>query len=127
MIEKIVSKIAPVPIGPYAQAIRSGDLLFCSGQTPVDPQTMLIETNDVTTQTHRAIRNLELVLEGAGLTLRHVVKTTVFLTDMNQFAAMNKVYGECFGDHTPARTTIAVRELPLKALVEIECIASFTN
>ncbi|HEY5825845.1 MAG TPA: Rid family detoxifying hydrolase [Cyclobacteriaceae bacterium] len=116
---------APKVIGPYAQAIQTGSLLYCSGQTPLDPITMKIEVSDIEGQTLRVIKNLEMVLGSAGLKLSDVVKTNVFLTDMNLFAPMNAVYAELFGDHRPARSTVAVKGLPYGALVEIECIAEF--
>lgn len=114
---------APRAIGPYAHAVRVGPLLFCSGQTPIDPETMQLVEGDIGAQTARVLRNVELVLHAAGLTLASVVKTTVYLTSMDDFAAMNAAYAEAFGAHTPARTTVAVRALPLGAQVEIECIA----
>lgn len=120
------SASAPKAIGPYSQAIRTGNLLYCSGQTPVDPSTMKIEEPGIEEQTKRAIGNLRLVLEAAGLTLQQVVKTNVFLADMELFPKMNAIYAECFGEHRPARTTVAVKGLPLNALVEIECIAEFS-
>jgi len=118
---------APKAIGPYSQAIRTGNLLYCSGQTPVDPATMKIESSDAESQTLTAIQNLEIVLQEAGLKLTDVFKTNVYLSDMENFAKMNLVYAECFGTHRPARTTIAVKGLPYNALVEIECIAEFKN
>jgi 2-iminobutanoate/2-iminopropanoate deaminase len=118
---------APKAIGPYSQAIRTGNLLYCSGQTPIDPSTMKIEEAEIEGQTKRVIENLRLVLESAGLSLQQVVKTNVFLADMDLFAGMNTIYAECFGEHRPARTTVAVKGLPLNALVEIECIAEFSQ
>ena len=118
---------APKAIGPYAQAIRTGHLLYCSGQTPLDPATMQLVTGDIALQTRQAISNVVSVLKAAGLTLDHVVKTTVYLTDIANFDSMNAVYGECFGKHRPARTTIAVKALPYHSLFEIECIAEFEN
>lgn len=114
---------APEAIGPYCHATQLGKLVFCSGQTPLDPKTMAIAGSNVGKQTERALRNLEVVLEGLNLSLENVLKTTVFLTDMTHFTEMNQAYASCFGDHTPARTTVAVRSLPRNALVEIECIA----
>jgi 2-iminobutanoate/2-iminopropanoate deaminase len=116
---------APGAIGPYSQAIRTGNLLYCSGQTPLDPKSMKVEALDIGEQTRQAIHNLQAVLEEAGLTLSDVVKTNVYLTDMKDFSEMNAVYTESFGQHRPARTTVAVRALPLEARVEIECIAEF--
>lgn len=114
---------APGAIGPYSHAIQSGNLIFCSGQTPLDPQTMKLVGSNIEQQTEQALTNLETVLNGTGLSLQNVVKTTVFLKDMADFAGMNAVYGRRFAPHRPARTTIAVKQNPLDALVEIECIA----
>ena len=121
------SNNAPKAIGPYSQAIQTGNLLYCSGQTPLDPESMKIEIANIEGQTKRAIKNLEAILQEAGLTLKNVVKTNVFLTDMENFSKMNEIYKLCFGDHRPARTTVAVKGLPYNALVEIECIAEFKN
>ncbi|MFW0740007.1 RidA family protein [Flavobacterium sp. T12S277] len=121
------SKDAPKSIGPYSHAIQSGNLLYCSGQTPIKPERMKIEIADVKGQTHRVIKNLQAVLQEAGLTLNHVIKVNVFLTDMGNFSGMNEVYALCFGEHRPARSTVAVKGLPYDALVEIECIAEFKN
>jgi len=114
---------APQAIGPYCHAIQTGSLVFCSGQTPLDPETMQIVGADIGQQTERVLQNLEIVLEGLGLSLQNVVKTTVFLKDMADFERMNAVYARMFAPHRPARTTIAVKQNPLDALVEIECIA----
>ena len=114
---------APQAIGPYCDAIEVGNLVFCSGQTPLDPETNELVGADIKEQTERALKNLAIVLEGMGLSLENVVKTTVFLKDMADFRGMNDVYGQMFGAHRPARTTISVRQNPLDALVEIECIA----
>ena len=116
------SEFAPRAVGPYAQAVRTGNLLFCSGQIPLDPETMTITGLTVQEQTARILDNLTAVLRPLDLTLDNVVKTTVFLTDMADFQAMNEVYAKRFGDHTPARSTIAVKALPLGALLEIEAI-----
>lgn len=124
-MQKIFTASAPKAIGPYSQAIRTGNLLYCSGQTPLDPVTMKIEANTIEEQTIRVIENLKLVLQEAGLELKNVVKTNVFLSDMELFAGMNAVYAACFGDHRPARSTVAVKGLPYNAMVEIECIAEF--
>jgi len=114
---------APQAIGPYCHAIRVGNLVFCSGQTPLDPDTMELVGSDIKTQTERVLQNLTIVLNGLGLSLQNVVKTTVFLKDMADFQGMNEVYARIFGAHRPARTTVSVRQNPLDALVEIECIA----
>lgn len=113
----------PAPLGPYAPAVRAGSLLFLSGQTPVDPLTGALVTGDIAAQTTRALRNLEIVLQSAGGTWSNVVKTTVFLRDMGDFAAMNAAYAAHTGSTLPARSTIAVAGLPLDARVEIEAIA----
>lgn len=118
---------APEAIGPYSHAIRSGDFVFCSGQTPLDPATMQLVGNTIGEQTRRVLENLATVLGGMGLSLQNVVKTTVFLKDMGDFQGMNVVYGEIFGSHKPARSTIAVKQNPLDALVEIECIAEINQ
>lgn len=114
---------APAAIGPYSHAIQSGNFVFCSGQTPIDPKTMQIVGTTIEEQTARALQNLAIVLAGLGLTLQSVVKTTVFLKDMNDFEGMNNVYAKAFAGHRPARSTIAIRQNPLDALVEIECVA----
>lgn len=114
---------APKAIGPYAQAIRSGNLLFCSGQTPLDPATMTIPYLTIEEQTLRVLENLELVLIAAGANRTHIVKTTVFLKNFADFERMNRVYEAFFGTHKPARSTVEVSRLPKDALVEIECIA----
>ncbi len=114
---------APGAIGPYSQAIRTGNMVYCSGQIGLDPQQGQITAPDIAGQTRQALRNLSAVLEAAGTDLRHVVKTTVFLVHMSDFAAMNEVYGEVFRTQPPARSTVAVAELPRQALVEIEAVA----
>ena len=114
---------APAAIGPYSQAIQTGNLVFCSGQTPLDPATMELVGTTIEEQTERVLQNLSIVLEGLGLSLQNVVKTTVFLKSMDDFQGMNGVYAKKFGEHRPARSTIAIRQNPLDALVEIECIA----
>lgn len=114
---------APDAIGPYCHATQVGNLIFCSGQAALDPETMRLTGATIGEQTMQALTNLETVLKGLGLSLQNVAKTTVFLKDMADFQGMNKVYAQMFGDHKPARSTIAVRQNPLDALVEIECIA----
>jgi 2-iminobutanoate/2-iminopropanoate deaminase len=122
-LEKVQTGGAPAAIGPYSQAIAHGGLVFTAGQIPLDPATMQLVEGDVAAQTERVMQNLAAVLEAAGASLASVVKTTVFLADMNDFAAMNEVYGRWFGDHAPARSTVQVSRLPRDARVEIECIA----
>lgn len=113
---------APPAIGPYSQAITAGDFVFCSGQIPLTPDGTLIE-GDVAAQTRQVLRNLQAVLAAAGSSLDQVIKTTVFLTDMRDFAAMNAVYAEFFPVHPPARSTVQVARLPRDARVEIEAVA----
>ncbi len=118
---------APAAIGPYNQAIRYGNFVYTSGQVALDPASGQLVGDDVQTQTHRVFQNLQAVLESAGSSLNNIVKTTVFLTSMSDFQAMNTVYAEYFQETKPARSTIAVVELPRKALVEIECVAVVAN
>lgn len=114
---------APAAIGPYSQAMLVGDLLFTSGQIPLLADGTLND-GDITTQTTQVLANLKAVIEAAGASLDKVVKTTVFLKNLDDFVAMNKVYGETFGSHTPARSTVQVAKLPRDVLVEIEAIVS---
>lgn len=114
---------APAAIGPYSQAIQAGNLVFVSGQIPVDPATGEFAGSDITTQTRQSLRNVKAILEQAGYTCADVVKTTVLLADMGDFAAMNAVYAEFFSEPYPARAAFAVRQLPKGALVEIEAVA----
>ena len=114
---------APKAIGPYSQAIAIDKLVFCSGQIPIDPATGNLIEGNVEAQTHRVLKNLSAVLQAAGSDLQHVVKTTVFLQSMNDFAAMNAVYGTYFSQTPPARSTIEVAKLPKGAQVEIDAIA----
>jgi 2-iminobutanoate/2-iminopropanoate deaminase len=114
---------APRAIGPYSQAIVTSDLVFTAGQIALDPGTMELLGGDVAAQTDRALKNVAAVLEAAGSSLGHVIKTTVYLLDMADFAKMNEVYTRHFGDHRPARSTVAVAGLPKQARVEIDAIA----
>ncbi len=114
---------APAAIGPYSQAIRWGQFVYTSGQVALDPTNGELVGADVQAQTHRVLQNLQAVLTSAGSSLASVVKTTVFLTHMSDFQAMNAVYASYFTGVAPARSTVAVAELPRKALVEIECVA----
>ncbi len=123
-MKKVVSSAdAPAAIGPYSQAIGAGQLLFCSGQLPVVPKTGDLVAQDASAQARQVLENLGAVLKTGGSSYAHVVKTTVFLTDLNDFAAMNSVYSEFFPDAPPARSTIQVAALPKGAKVEIEAIA----
>jgi 2-iminobutanoate/2-iminopropanoate deaminase len=119
----IATELAPKAIGPYSQGIRADGFVFCAGQTPIDPETGKLIDGDISAQTRRVLRNLAAILDAAGTALSKVVKTTVFLTDMANFKAMNEVYAEFFPINPPARSTFAVAGLPLGASVEIECIA----
>ncbi len=121
--ERVATAGAPAAIGPYSQAIIAGDLVFASGQIALDPQSGQLVEGDVRDQTRRALQNLGAVLLAAGSDLALVVKTTVFLSSMADFAAMNEVYAEFFQGEPPARSTIAVAELPRRALVEVEAVA----
>lgn len=123
MKEIISTDKAPGAIGPYSQAVRAGGMIFCSGQIPIDPVTGEFAATDIAGQTDQVLRNLEAVLEAAGAGLGDVVKTTVFLADMNDFGAMNEVYAARFGGNKPARATVQAAALPRGARVEIECIA----
>jgi 2-iminobutanoate/2-iminopropanoate deaminase len=114
---------APKAIGPYSQAVVSGSLLFCSGQIPLDPATGQVVAGDIGAQTRRVLTNLGAVLAAAGASFDHVVKTTVYLADMEDFAAMNAVYGEFFTSPAPARSTIEAARLPRDARLEIDVIA----
>jgi 2-iminobutanoate/2-iminopropanoate deaminase len=120
---QITTPKAPAAIGPYSQGVRIGQFIYTSGQIPLDPTSGEIVGEDIATQTHRVLQNLQAVLNQAGSSLSNVVKTTVFLTSMSDFQAMNAVYATYFNETLPARTTVAVAELPRKALVEIECVA----
>ena len=115
---------APAAIGPYSQAVQAGNLLFVSGQIPIDPATGVFAGEDITTQTRQSLTNVKAILEEAGYALSDVVKVTVLLADMGDFAAMNAVYAEFFTSDCPARAAFAVKELPRGAKVEIEVIAA---
>lgn len=123
MRNPVSSPTAPKAIGPYSQAVWTGNLLYCSGQTPIDPATGKLVDGGISEQTAQAFNNLESVLAAAGLTMDNVIKVNVYLTSMGNFSGMNQVYQERFAAPYPARTTVAVAELPLNAMVEIELIA----
>lgn len=122
-METISTDKAPGAIGPYSQAIKANGMVFCSGQIPIDPATGNFVSDAVAEQTEQVFRNLSEVLAAAGTSLEKVVKTTVFLADMNDFAEMNEVYSRFFTDNKPARATVQAARLPRDAKVEIECIA----
>lgn len=124
MNEVISTSDAPGAIGPYSQAIKAGGFVFCSGQIPIDTATGEFVSGGVTEQTEQVLKNLSAVLKAAGATLESVVKTTVFLADMNDFTAMNDVYAKYFSSNKPARATVQAARLPRDARVEIECVAT---
>ncbi|MDQ6788546.1 MAG: RidA family protein [Acidobacteriota bacterium] len=124
MKEIISTENAPGAIGPYSQAVKVGGFVFCSGQIPIDPQTGDFVAGEVAEQTEQVLKNLTAVLGAAGTYLNNVVKTTVFLADMNDFTAMNEVYARYFSENKPARATVQAARLPRDARVEIECIAT---
>jgi 2-iminobutanoate/2-iminopropanoate deaminase len=123
MIESIRTDRAPQAIGPYSQAVKANGMVFASGQIPLDPKTMQLVDGDIRTQTEQVLANLRAVLEAAGTSPDRVVKTTVYLIDMNEFAEMNEVYSAFFAEHRPARSTVQAARLPRDARVEIDVIA----
>jgi 2-iminobutanoate/2-iminopropanoate deaminase len=125
MEKKIINTSgAPAPIGPYSQAVQAGNLLFISGQVPINPATGSIEATDITGETQQVMQNLQAVLQEAGYDFNHVVKTTIFLSDMSLFTSVNEVYGKYFTGNFPARETVAVKGLPRNVNVEISMIAA---
>ncbi len=122
-IKVVTTPDAPAAIGPYSQAISVGNLVFCSGQIALDPVTMQIVGEDIETQTKQVFKNIRAVLKAENLTLSNIVKCTVFMKDLNDFAKMNTLYAEEFGTNKPARSTVQVARLPKDVLIEIECIA----
>jgi 2-iminobutanoate/2-iminopropanoate deaminase len=124
MKEVVSTQDAPGAIGPYSQAIKTNGMVFCSGQIPIDPSTGEFAAWDVAGQTEQVIKNLDAVLKASGTSLENVVKTTVFLADMNDFTAMNEVYSRFFDQNKPARATVQAARLPRDAKVEIDCIAT---
>lgn len=123
MKEIIATDKAPGAIGPYSQAVKAGNLVFVSGQIPIDPATGNFVSEEIAEQTEQVLKNLKAVLEAAGASIASVVKTTVFLADMNDFGVMNEIYGRYFGENSPARATVQAARLPRDARVEIDCIA----
>jgi len=123
MRDIIETKAAPSPIGPYSQAIRTNGLIFISGQIPVRPETGLVVEGGIEDQTHQVMKNLSAILHAAGSGLDKVVKTTVFLSNLDDFAGFNRIYEEYFGEAKPARATVQVSRLPKEVLLEIEAIA----
>lgn len=123
LLQPVLSTEAPAPIGPYSQAVRTHGLLFCSGQIALDPYTGEMKNGSIEEETLQVLKNMRAVISEAGLSFANVAKTTIFLTDMNDFAIVNRIYGEQFGSARPARSTIQVSALPKGARVEIECVA----
>jgi 2-iminobutanoate/2-iminopropanoate deaminase len=123
--QSIASPLAPKPVGPYSAALRAGQLLFVSGQVPLDPATGRMVEGDIGVHTRRVLENVKALLEAAGLSFAQVVRTTVFLADMNEFQAMNEVYATFFEQPYPARSTVQAARLPRDARVEIDMIASY--
>ena len=124
-MKKIISTTAaPAAIGPYSQAIQIGDMLYTSGQIPLNPQTMEVESDCITAQTKQVMENLKAVLSAENVTFDNVIKCTIFLADMNDFGKVNEVYGEYFPQNPPARSCVEVARLPRDVKVEIECIAA---
>lgn len=119
----VTTSAAPAAVGPYSQAVWAGDFLFCSGQIPLDPATGQMVSGGIEEQTQRVLENLAAILQSQGLSLANVIKTTVFLRDLSQFAAMNNVYARYFPNNPPARSTVQVARLPRDAQIEIEAIA----
>ncbi|MBI5483389.1 MAG: RidA family protein [Deltaproteobacteria bacterium] len=122
-LEIIRSEQAPAAIGPYSQAVKFGGMLFCSGQIPLDPVTGELVSGDIKAQAERVMKNIAAVLSAAGTGFNNVIKTTIYLVDIADFAAVNEIYGHYFNSHKPARSTVAVKGLPRGALIEIEVIA----
>jgi 2-iminobutanoate/2-iminopropanoate deaminase len=123
-LEILSTDKAPAAIGPYSQAVKCGNILYCSGQIPLDPATGELVTGNITLQAEQVMNNIAAVLFAAGVGFDYVIKTTIYLVDMADFAVVNEVYGNCFPNHKPARSTVAVKSLPRGALLEIEVIAS---
>jgi 2-iminobutanoate/2-iminopropanoate deaminase len=115
---------APSPIGPYSQSVKAGDFIFISGQVAINPSTNQLNNDDIAVETHQVMKNLDAILSEAKLTFEHVVKTTIFLSDMNLFTAVNEIYGSYFSGDYPARETVAVKGLPKNVNVEISMIAA---
>lgn len=125
-MKKIIhTDFAPKAVGPYSQAVRMGDFLFCSGQISIDPKTQEVFTGDIQKQTEMVLNNIEAILKSSGLNFSHIIKTTIFLTSMSDFTSVNEIYAKRFESEPPARSTVAVAGLPKGVNVEIEVIANF--
>lgn len=127
MMKMISTNNAPKAIGPYSQAVKIGGFMFLSGQIPINPETNEIVENDIVTQTQQVLRNIKEILNEEKLSIEHIVKTTIFVKDMNQFGIVNEVYAKFLGNHRPARSTVEVSRLPKDVLIEIETIAYVGN
>ena len=123
-IELLSAPGAPEAIGPYSHAAKVGDMIYCSGQIPIDPETKALVPGGIEDQTRQVLKNMKAVLDSQGVDFTAIAKTTIFLTDLTDFPIVNGIYSEAFGDHKPARSTIQVAGLPMGALVEIECIVA---
>jgi 2-iminobutanoate/2-iminopropanoate deaminase len=123
-MKTIFTEKAPNAIGPYSQGMKVGNLLFLSGQIPVDPETNEVVENDIVAQTDQVMKNIKAILENQQLSIESIVKTTIFIKDMDQFTAVNEEYGRHLGEHRPARSTVEISRLPKDVLIEIEVIAS---
>ncbi|MGM0890546.1 MAG: RidA family protein [Bacillota bacterium] len=124
MLNVIFTEKAPKAIGPYSQGIKTGGFFFLSGQIPVDPETNEVVENNITVQTNQVMKNIKAILESEDLSVGNIVKTTIFLSDMNQFSLVNEEYGKHLGEHRPARSTVEISRLPKDVLIEIEVIAA---
>jgi 2-iminobutanoate/2-iminopropanoate deaminase len=124
LYKSIFTENAPKAIGPYSQGVQIDNFLFVSGQTPIDPQTNEIVESDIIIQTNQVMENIKAILASEGLTIENIIKTTIFLKDMNHFSIVNEEYGKQLGSHRPARSTVEVSRLPKDALIEIEAIAA---
>lgn len=127
MIKTIFTEKAPKAIGPYSQGMRVGDFIFLSGQIPIDPETGEVVDNDIVLQTNQVMENIKGILENEELSVENIVKTTIFVKDMNQFSIINEEYSKHLGNHHPARSTVEVSRLPKDVLIEIEVIATTNN
>ena len=124
-MEFIITKKAPAAIGPYSQAVKANNLLYLSGQLPIDPETGDIAANDIVTQSRQVLKNIKAILDEEGLAINQVLKTTIFIKNMDQFSLINEEYKFFFKDHKPARSTVEVSRLPKDVLIEIEAIAVY--
>jgi 2-iminobutanoate/2-iminopropanoate deaminase len=127
MMKMISTNNAPKAIGPYSQAVKIGGFMYLSGQIPINPETNEVVENDIVTQTQQVLKNIEAILDEENLSIEHIVKTTIFVKDMNQFGIVNEAYAKFLGNHRPARSTVEASRLPKDVLIEIETIAYVGN